>query len=58
MDITIVFSHFIPTILGFFGTILMINGIMDRHRNIAITGVGVFVVAALIPFIVIPFLLR
>ncbi|MDR3223600.1 MAG: hypothetical protein LBT66_07730 [Methanobrevibacter sp.] len=57
VNVTMVFSHILPSILGFIGFLLMINGIMDKHKNITIAGVGIFVIAAFIPFIVIPFLL-
>ncbi|GAA5818834.1 MAG: conserved hypothetical protein [Methanobrevibacter sp. CfCl-M3] len=54
--IPIIFSHILPAILGFFSIILMINGVMDRERNIMITGIGIFIIAAILPFIVLPFI--
>ncbi|MDR3292028.1 MAG: hypothetical protein LBT10_07780 [Methanobrevibacter sp.] len=58
VNVTMIFSHILPAILGFLGFLLMINGIMDRHKYITIVGVGIFIIAAFIPFIVLPFLLH
>jgi hypothetical protein len=56
-NITIVFSHIIPAILGFLAILCLINGMFDKNRYIIIIGVGMFVLAAIIPFIIIPFLI-
>lgn len=49
---TLIFSHIIPPILGFLGVLLVISGIMDDERNIAIIGVVIFVIAAISPFFI------
>ena len=48
---TLLFSHIIPPILGFFGVLLIIAGIMDDEKQLALMGIGVFIVAAISPFI-------
>ncbi|MDR2829773.1 MAG: hypothetical protein LBB45_01835 [Methanobrevibacter sp.] len=58
INTTMIFSHILPAILGFFGTILMINGIMDRHKNTAIIGVVIFIIAASSPFIILSIILN
>lgn len=55
-ELVIIFSHFLPLILGFFSILLMINGIMDKQKVIAAFGVILFLVASLAPFVVLPLL--
>ena len=50
----IIFSHILPLILGFFSILLMINGIMDEQKHIAIMGIILFLVASIGPFLVLP----
>jgi hypothetical protein len=54
---TLIFSHIIPAVLGFFSIILICNGIMDRKNNYTIIGVAMFFAAGLIPFIILPLVL-
>ena len=51
---TLIFSHIIPAVLGFFSIIFICNGIMDRKNNYTIIGVAMFFAAGLIPFIILP----
>lgn len=50
----IIFSHFLPLILGFFGFLLIINGIMDDQKSVTILGIAVFLLAAFGPFLILP----
>jgi len=54
---TLIFSHIIPPILGFFGVLLIISGIMDDERNMTIIGVLLFMIAAISPFIILSFMI-
>jgi len=49
---TLLFSHIIPPILGFFGILLLITGIMDDEQQTAIIGVILFLIAAISPFLI------
>ncbi len=53
----LIFSHILPPILGFFGIILIANGIMDRKREYTIGGIGLFFAAAILPFLILPVVL-
>ncbi|MDR0900797.1 MAG: hypothetical protein LBM26_03970 [Methanobrevibacter sp.] len=53
---TMIFSHIIPVILGFLGIIALINGIMDDKQEVTFVGAGLFILAVIIPFIILPFL--
>ena len=46
------FSHIIPVILGFFGVLLLIGGILDNKKYRTILGIVVFVMAAILPYII------
>ncbi|RBQ22941.1 hypothetical protein ALNOE001_13320 [Candidatus Methanobinarius endosymbioticus] len=48
---TLIFSHIIPAILGFFGVLLLITGIMDDERKITIIGVALVIIAVISPFL-------
>lgn len=48
---TLIFSHIIPSILGFFGILLLISGIMDDEKRTTIIGAVLFVVGVISPFI-------
>jgi hypothetical protein len=54
---TLIYSHLIPAVLGFFSLIFICNGIMDRERNYTIIGVLLFFAAGLLPFIILPFMI-
>ncbi|MDR2874073.1 MAG: hypothetical protein LBV42_04985 [Methanobrevibacter sp.] len=56
INIIIVFSHILPGILGFLAILCIINGAFDKQKYLMMLGVGLFALAAAIPFIVIPFL--
>lgn len=50
----IIFSHFLPLVLGFFSILLIINGIMDEQKHISILGIILFLIASIGPFLVLP----
>lgn len=50
----IIFSHFLPLVLGFFSILLIINGIMDEQKHISILGIVLFLIASIGPFLVLP----
>jgi len=54
---TLIFSHIIPVILGFFGILLLISGIMDDEEQIALVGIGLFILAAISPFLILTLIL-
>ncbi|BBL61251.1 MAG: hypothetical protein ISP01_08860 [Methanobrevibacter arboriphilus] len=54
---TLIFSHIIPAVLGFFGVLLLISGIMDNEKKITIIGALLFIIAAISPFIVLHFVI-
>lgn len=51
------FSHIIPVILGFFGVLLLIGGILDEKKFKTIAGIVIFVMGAILPYIILRFLL-
>ena len=53
----LIYSHVIPAILGFFGILLIANGIMDRKTQYTIGGVALFFAAGILPFLVLPLIL-
>ena len=54
---SLIFSHIIPPILAFVGIVLIANGIMDRKNLSTLIGIALFLGAAILPFIVLPFIL-
>ncbi|KZX16469.1 hypothetical protein MBCUT_08550 [Methanobrevibacter cuticularis] len=50
----LIFSHIIPVILGFFGILALINGIMDDKKEVTIIGIVLFLIAVSLPFIILP----
>jgi hypothetical protein len=52
---TLIFSHILPVILGFFGILLLISGVMDDEEQTTILGIGLFILAAVSPFIILTF---
>ena len=53
----LIYSHILPAILGFFGILLVANGIMDRKMEYTIGGVVMFFAAGILPFLVLPYVL-
>jgi len=51
---SLIFTHVIPAIFGFFGIILICNGIMDRKQNYTYAGIALFFAAGLLPFVILP----
>lgn len=49
---TTIFSHIIPVILGFFGLLLIISGILDENNPKLGLGIVLFVVACAFPYVV------
>lgn len=49
---TLLFSHIIPVLLGFTGVILLISGIMDDDSKLTRIGILLFVIAAILPFLI------
>jgi uncharacterized membrane protein YtjA (UPF0391 family) len=49
---TMIFSHIIPVILGFFGILITASGIMDDKKELLVIGIVLFVIACISPFIV------
>ncbi|WP_299524294.1 hypothetical protein [uncultured Methanobrevibacter sp.] len=51
------FSHILPVILGFFGVLLLIGGTLDDNKYKFSFGVLLFILAAILPYIVLRFIL-
>ena len=49
---TTIFSHIIPVILGFFGLLLIISGILDENNPKLGLGIVLFIVACAFPYVV------
>jgi len=54
----IIYSHVLPGIIGFLGILLIANGIMDRKIRYTIVGIALFLAAGIMPFLILPFILR
>ncbi len=54
---SLIFSHILPPILAFIGVIVITTGIMDDKFRQTLMGIGFFLLAALLPFVILPFLL-
>lgn len=50
----VLFSHIFPIIFGFIGILLLVSGIMDDNKGFTILGVILFLVAGIVPFIILP----
>jgi len=48
---SLIFSHILPVILGFVGTILMISGVMDDDNQSTKIGIVLFIIATVMPFL-------
>ena len=53
----IIFSHIIPPIMAIISILLLIIGIMDKKTQYTIIGVVLFMLAGILPFLILPFLL-
>lgn len=53
----LLYSHILPPIMGFFAVLLIASGIMDKKREYTFGGIGLFFIAGVMPFIVLPFVL-
>lgn len=55
---SLIFSHILPVIFGFFGILFLISGVMDNNKYKSILGAFLFIFAAVSPFIFLrPFIL-
>lgn len=54
----LIYSHVLPGIIGFLGVLLIANGIMDKKIQYTIGGVALFFAAGVLPFVVLPLILR
>jgi hypothetical protein len=54
---SLIYSHIIPPLMGFIGVILICSGIMDRKTKYTIAGVALFMLAGLLPFLILPLVL-
>lgn len=50
----ILFSHMFPILFGFIGVLLIITGIMDDNKQFEYLGIALFLLAAFVPFIILP----
>ncbi|WP_461461448.1 hypothetical protein [Methanobrevibacter sp.] len=48
---SLIFSHILPVVLGFFGILFLISGVMDNDKYKSILGAFLFILAAVSPFI-------
>lgn len=48
----IIYSEVIPTILAIIGIYLIINGVLDDKKEFTIAGVVAFLLAVIIPFVI------
>ncbi len=53
----LLYSHIIPPLFGFAGVLLIASGIMDKKREYALGGIGLFFAAGILPFVILPFVL-
>jgi len=53
----LIFSHILPPVIGFFAVLLIASGIMDKKKEYTFLGVGLFFVAGILPFVILPFIL-
>lgn len=51
------FSHILPVRFGFFGVLLIIAGTLDENKYKFVVGTILFVLAAVLPYIILRFLL-
>jgi len=53
----IIFSHIIPPIMAVISILLIIMGIMDKKNQYTLIGIVLFLVAGILPFLILPALL-
>ncbi len=46
------FSHIIPVIMGFFGVLMLIGGTLDENKYKFSAGIILFILAAILPYII------
>ncbi|MGC9517899.1 MAG: hypothetical protein ACP5C3_09425 [Methanomicrobiales archaeon] len=51
---SLIYSHVLPVVLGFFSVIFLANGIMDRNMTYTIIGIALFLSAGILPFLILP----
>lgn len=51
------FSHILPIILGFFGVLLLIGGTLDENKFKFGSGIILFILAAILPYIILRLIL-
>jgi predicted membrane channel-forming protein YqfA (hemolysin III family) len=54
---SLIFSHILPVILGFIAVVLMISGIMDNNNESTKIGIVLFIIAAIMPFLILGILI-
>lgn len=54
---TTIFSHIIPIIFGFFGIILISSGIMDEKKASLASGIILFILGCILPFLILNYVL-
>jgi len=53
----LIYSHILPALFGFLSIIFIANGIMDKKMYYTIGGVALFLLAGLLPFLILPYVL-
>ena len=53
----LLYSHIIPPILGFFAVLLIASGVMDKKLEYTLGGIGLFFIAGISPFLILPYVL-
>ncbi|WP_198923176.1 hypothetical protein [Methanosphaera sp. WGK6] len=48
----VIFSEIIPTILAVSGLYFLFSGVLDNKRTYTIAGIGLFVLAVFVPFLI------
>ena len=49
---TTIFSHILPTIVGFFSILLLISGSLEEDRSKLGLGVALFIIACVFPYLI------
>ena len=53
----LLYSHILPPLFGFVAVLLIASGIMDKKREYTLGGIGLFFIAGILPFLVLPYVL-
>ncbi len=56
VESSLIFSHILPPIMAFIAFIIITTGIMDDKIRLTLMGVGLFLLAAFLPFFILPFM--